>query len=86
LGDAIPQKYPFFFFFRGFAAKKEEKTGLGLPPQSHETVTLTPMGCNPPEQEKSLVGGWCGKAVPPTHQTYKENRFRWQNTKRRNAK
>jgi hypothetical protein len=22
LGDAIPQKYPFFFFFRGEAAKK----------------------------------------------------------------
>jgi hypothetical protein len=48
LGDAIPQKYPFFFFFRGEAAKKEEKTGLGLPPQSHETVKLTHMGRKPP--------------------------------------
>jgi hypothetical protein len=29
LGDAIPQKYPFFFFFRGFAAQKEEKNQVG---------------------------------------------------------
>jgi hypothetical protein len=50
LGDAIPQKYPFFFFFRGFAAQKEEKTGLGLHPQSHEPVQLTPMLTLPPER------------------------------------
>jgi hypothetical protein len=49
LGDAIPQKYPFFFFFRGEAAKKEEKNQVwDCPPQSHETVTLTPMGDTPP--------------------------------------
>jgi hypothetical protein len=32
LGDAIPQKYPFFFFFRGEAAKKEEKNQAGTAP------------------------------------------------------
>jgi hypothetical protein len=66
-GDAIPQKYPFFFFFRGFAAKKEEKTGLGLPPQSHETVTLTPMLWRPRNiwlQARFVVG--CVQQVPPT--------------------
>ena len=39
LGDAIPQKYPFFFFFRGFAAKKEEKTGLGLRPKAMKPLS-----------------------------------------------
>jgi hypothetical protein len=35
LGDAISQKYPFFFFFRGFAAKKEEKNQVwDCPPKA----------------------------------------------------
>jgi hypothetical protein len=34
LGDAIPQKYPFFFFFRGEAAKKEKKTRSGTAPKA----------------------------------------------------
>jgi hypothetical protein len=35
LGDAIPQKYPFFFFFSGEAAKKEEKNQVwGCPPKA----------------------------------------------------
>jgi hypothetical protein len=35
LGDAIPKKYPFFFFFRGEAAKKEEKNQVwDCPPKA----------------------------------------------------
>jgi hypothetical protein len=35
LGDAIPPKYPFFFFFRGEAAKKEEKNQVwDCPPKA----------------------------------------------------
>jgi hypothetical protein len=38
----------FSSFFAAKPRKKKKKTGLGLPPQSHETVTLTPMGFRPP--------------------------------------
>jgi hypothetical protein len=34
LGDAIPQKYPSFFFFRGEAAKKEENQVWDCPPKA----------------------------------------------------
>jgi hypothetical protein len=37
----------FLLFSRRSREKRRKKTGLGLPPQSHETVTLTPMGTIP---------------------------------------
>jgi hypothetical protein len=39
-----PKNILFSSFFAASPRKKKKKTGLGLPPQSHETVTLTPMG------------------------------------------
>jgi hypothetical protein len=39
-----PKNILFSSFFAAKPRKKKKKTGLGLPPQSHETVTLTPMG------------------------------------------
>jgi hypothetical protein len=48
LGDAIP-KYPFFFFFRGFAAKKEEKNRSEAAPQSHETAKVDAYGLQTPQ-------------------------------------
>jgi hypothetical protein len=46
-GIASPQNILFSSFFAAKPRKKKKKTGLGLPPQSHETVTLTPMGLCP---------------------------------------
>jgi hypothetical protein len=46
-GIASPKNILFSYFFAASPRKKKKKTGLGLPPQSHETVTLTPMGRNP---------------------------------------
>jgi hypothetical protein len=43
-----PQNTLFSSFFAAKPRKKKKKTGLGLPPQSHETVTLTPMPQVPP--------------------------------------